>query len=238
MVGCAERIWEAGKSQDEAPNPYFFSRPEDSEEKIQRIKTAEWNTDLAIGKVAIASSSGRADAVSNLARSCSGDSADPTLGAPACKTTLTSPTRYSGITRYGYYGVDGNSGGTAFQTTYGEFREWNVTFQSDRNIIEEVFVYNINSDEYAWRLSGAKLNVVDINDNVVASRTLTGDPGLQVYTFSELPVGSRVSINKNAVSLLAHEVEVYGRPVEVDSSKCCDPSFVIDGLSDTYWQSE
>ena len=156
----------------------------------------------------------------NLARSCSGASADPTLGEPACITTLTNPITFGGNTYYGYYGVDGNSATQSFQTTGSGFREWNVTFQATHNIIEEVFVYNLDysgsGTNYAARLNGAKLEVVHVNDTVVASRTLTGDPGLQVYTFSEMPVGSRVSINKNVANgqnLHVKEVEVYGRAV-------------------------
>ena len=68
MVGCTERIWDAGEAQQAIqlpgggvapvpPNPYPFTiSDEQSSSDIVPIKAANWNSDLAIGKVAFASS--------------------------------------------------------------------------------------------------------------------------------------------------------------------------------------
>ena len=68
MVECTEKIWEAGQAQQEvqlsdgdvvriAPNPYPYTLSADqSSSDIKDVKTAIWNADLAIGKVAFASS--------------------------------------------------------------------------------------------------------------------------------------------------------------------------------------
>ena len=68
MVECTEKIWEAGQAQQAgqlpggdvapiAPNPYPYTLSADqSSSDIVPVKTASWNADLAIGKVAFASS--------------------------------------------------------------------------------------------------------------------------------------------------------------------------------------
>jgi hypothetical protein len=68
MVDCSERIWEAGQAQQAgqlpggdvapiAPNPYPYTlSANQSSSDIVPVKTASWNADLAIGKVAFASS--------------------------------------------------------------------------------------------------------------------------------------------------------------------------------------
>lgn len=63
MVGCAERIWEAGRALSDEnvgptpPNLYPFTlSTNQSELDISNARAGEWNADLAIGKVAFASS--------------------------------------------------------------------------------------------------------------------------------------------------------------------------------------
>ena len=101
---------------------------------------------------------------------------------------------------------------TVFQTTGNGYREWNVYFETSCNVVEDVIVTNLNAP-YAARLSGAKLDVLDLNGDIVASRTLTGDAGAQTYVFNERPIGSSVRISKTVAggaNLHAREVEVYG----------------------------
>lgn len=70
MVSCAEMIWEAGKAQKGqeldgggvapiAPNPYPFTLPASDFQTpsyVDNVKKGRWSPDLAIGKVAFASS--------------------------------------------------------------------------------------------------------------------------------------------------------------------------------------
>ena len=60
MVDCADRIYEAGTSipnNDKVPNPYPFTPSNKQGNKaVDKVKNAVWNTNLALGKTAVASS--------------------------------------------------------------------------------------------------------------------------------------------------------------------------------------
>ena len=141
----------------------------------------------------------------NLARACG------TGGTDSCSTTQTNTLTHSGTWDSGR-GNDGDLA-TVFQTTGNGYREWRVDFETSYNVVEDVIVTNLNASPYRERLSGAKLDVLDLNGDIVASRTLTGDAGAQTYVFSERPIGSSVRISKTVAggaNLHAREVEVYG----------------------------
>ena len=60
MVDCADRIYEAGTSIpniDKVPNPYPFTPSnKQGNDAVDKVKNAVWNTNLALGKTAVASS--------------------------------------------------------------------------------------------------------------------------------------------------------------------------------------
>ena len=139
----------------------------------------------------------------NLARSC-GTNRDE-----ACPTSQTSTLQ--GGSWDSSRGNDGNPL-TAFQTYGNGYQEWTVTLGAG-SVIEDIVLTNYAKSPYMERLEGAQLDVLDGNGNVVASRTLTGEPGEQTYAFAEQLVGTTVRISKTVESyqnLHLKEVEVYG----------------------------
>ena len=140
----------------------------------------------------------------NLARSCGIGRDEP------CPTSQTNALTSGGITWDSSRGNDGAST-TAFQTSGNGYREWTVTL--DRaSVIEDIVVTNYDSSPYMERLDGAKLDVLDGDGNVVASRTLTGDGGEQAYVFAEIdqPVGKTVRISKTVGGGVQNPAPVRG----------------------------
>ena len=65
MIDCADKIWEAGEIQGNensavaiSPNPYFFTSSDSQDAtSISSVKNLDWNTNLALGRTIVASSS-------------------------------------------------------------------------------------------------------------------------------------------------------------------------------------
>lgn len=65
MIDCADKIWEAGEIQGTensavaiSPNPYFFTSSDSQDAtSISSVKNLDWNTNLALGRTIVASSS-------------------------------------------------------------------------------------------------------------------------------------------------------------------------------------
>ena len=223
MIECSDKIWEAGQSPANAsPNPYAFTLPAaQSESQVNAVKNTEWNSNLALGKTAMASS----------VRSISARYVEIQLGYTG--TLYLREVVIMGYDRYG--GLKNIALGKAAEQSCDQNLDENpASLAADGNveISSNGFSATCEESEPWWRVDLGPGSLKQIDSVTIFNRNDSVQIAASLRDFNLRFLDD----SKEIVEEIYQENPVGD--FQTFSLDRFDPYFAVDGRDDTHWQSE